>query len=63
MSLNALTSFFRSLCQLEKLPREKIESELAGVGVPSEAIEGILQALTLQCFDDLEGNASNVISM
>jgi len=51
------------LFQLDKLPREEIVSELDKAGVPSEAIEGILQALTLKSFDDLEGNSSNVITM
>jgi hypothetical protein len=48
---------------LEKLKREEIVSELDKVGVPAEAIDGILQALTLQSFDNLEGNVLNVISM
>jgi len=55
--------FYQSLFQLDKLPREEIVSELDKAGVPSEAIEGILKALTLQSFDDLEGNACNMISM
>ncbi|KAG0591150.1 hypothetical protein KC19_1G153900 [Ceratodon purpureus] len=49
---------FAAVCvivdKLEKLKREEIVSELDKVGVPAEAIEGILQALTLQSFDDLE---------
>lgn len=49
---------FAAVCvivdKLDKLPREEIESELDKAGVPSVAIEGILQALTLQSFDDLE---------
>jgi histidyl-tRNA synthetase len=49
---------FAAVCvivdKLDKLPRSEIESELDRVGVPSEAIEGILKALTLQSFDDLE---------
>ena len=49
--------------QLDKLPREEIESELAKLGVPSEAIGGILKALTLQSFDDLEGNVLKVVSI
>ncbi|KAG0562408.1 hypothetical protein M758_9G147800 [Ceratodon purpureus] len=40
--------------KLDKLPRDVIESELAKINVPSEAIDGILKALTLQSFDDLE---------
>lgn len=32
-----------------------MESELAKVNVPNEAIEGILKALTLKSLDDLEG--------
>lgn len=41
--------------QLDKIPREEMESELAKVNVPNEAIEGILKALTLKSLDDLEG--------
>lgn len=32
-----------------------MEKELDKAGVPSEAIDGILQSLTLKSFDDLEG--------
>lgn len=56
-----LIIFCRYIHQLDKLPREEIESELDKAGVPSVAIEGILQALTLQSFDDLEGNLSHAI--
>jgi hypothetical protein len=41
--------------QLEKNPREEMESELAKLNVPNETIEGILKALTLKSLDDLEG--------
>lgn len=41
--------------QLDKITRKEMESDLQKVNVPSEAIEGILHALTLQSFDDLEG--------
>ncbi|XP_024379468.1 histidine--tRNA ligase, chloroplastic/mitochondrial [Physcomitrium patens] len=40
--------------KLEKLPREEIEGELDKAGVPSNAVEGILKALSLKSFDDLE---------
>jgi hypothetical protein len=48
---------------LDKLSREEIVTELAKLDVPSEAIDGILEALTLQSFDALEGNSSTVFSM
>lgn len=41
--------------QLDKIPREEMESELAKLNVPNEAIDGILKALTLKSLDDLEG--------
>ena len=34
----------------------QLGGELDKVGVPAKAIEGILQVLTLQSLDDLEGN-------
>lgn len=43
------------MCQLDKITRKEMESDLQKVNVPGEAIEGILHALTLQSFDDLEG--------
>lgn len=58
-----LLSFGDILCQLDKIKREEMVSELDNVGVPAEAIEGILQALTLKSFDDLEGNILDVILM
>lgn len=51
------------MCQLEKLPREEIEGELDKAGVPSNAVEGILKALSLKSFDDLEGSDFHVISV
>jgi hypothetical protein len=35
--------------KLEKLPREKIVEELLLVGLGAEAIEGLLDSLTLKC--------------
>lgn len=49
--------------KLEKLPREEIEGELDKAGVPSNAVEGILKALSLKSFDDLEGSDFHVISV
>lgn len=50
---------FAAVCviidKFDKLLRKEIESELGRVGVPSEAIVGILQTLTAQSFDVLEG--------
>lgn len=50
-----LTCVSVCMCQLDKITRKEMESDLQKVNVPSEAIEGILHALTLQSFDDLEG--------
>jgi histidyl-tRNA synthetase len=56
---------FAAVCvivdKIEKLPRSEIENELAALQVPSDAIDGILQALTLKSLDDLEGNAPAAI--
>lgn len=49
---------FAAVCvivdKLDKISREEMEKELDKAGVPSEAIDGILQSLTLKSFDDLE---------
>lgn len=49
---------FAAVCvivdKIEKLPRSEIENELAALQVPSDAIDGILEALTLKSLDDLE---------
>eukprot|EP00240_Pyramimonas_obovata_P001447 CAMPEP_0118935674 /NCGR_PEP_ID=MMETSP1169-20130426/15770_1 /TAXON_ID=36882 /ORGANISM="Pyramimonas obovata, Strain CCMP722" /LENGTH=496 /DNA_ID=CAMNT_0006878733 /DNA_START=132 /DNA_END=1622 /DNA_ORIENTATION=+ len=40
--------------KLEKIPREKIVEELEALGLGSEAIEGLLNSLTLTSLEDLE---------
>ncbi|KAL3684003.1 hypothetical protein R1sor_002025 [Riccia sorocarpa] len=49
---------FAAVCvivdKIEKIPRSEVEKELAGLGLPVEAVDTILQALTLRSLDDLE---------
>eukprot|EP00850_Spirogloea_muscicola_P008421 SM000045S16166 [mRNA] locus=s45:66361:69762:- [translate_table: standard] len=40
--------------KIEKIPRSEVESELGKLGVPSEAVEGILNTLTLRNLDQLQ---------
>jgi len=40
--------------KLEKLPREKIEEELLGLGVTQEAMDGLLSALASKSIEELE---------
>eukprot|EP00899_Mesostigma_viride_P002862 jgi/Mesvir1/12577/Mv10327-RA.1 len=40
--------------KIEKLPREKVEEELAAVGVGKDAVDGILQSMQIQSLDALE---------
>lgn len=39
--------------KMEKIPRSEVEKELETLGVPPEAVSGILQALTLRSLDEL----------
>jgi hypothetical protein len=41
--------------QMEKLPRSEVEKELAELGVPAEAVDGILQALAVRSLEGVEG--------
>lgn len=41
--------------KMEKLPREKVVEELAKLNVAADAIDGILQALSLRSVEELEG--------
>ncbi|BBN13604.1 hypothetical protein Mp_6g04930 [Marchantia polymorpha subsp. ruderalis] len=44
----------RSLDAIEKIPRAEVEKELTALGLPVEAVDTILRALTLRSIDDLE---------
>eukprot|EP00878_Enallax_costatus_P021966 GHUV01023283.1.p1 GENE.GHUV01023283.1~~GHUV01023283.1.p1 ORF type:complete len:507 (+),score=184.07 GHUV01023283.1:290-1810(+) len=39
--------------KLEKLPRDKVEQELASLGVQHETVDGIISALSCRCLDQL----------
>ncbi len=41
--------------KMEKIPQDKVESELRELGVAPEAVDGILQALSLRTVEELEG--------
>ena len=41
--------------QIEKVARVDVEKELAALGLPAEAIDGILSAMALRSLDQLEG--------
>jgi len=41
--------------QIEKMPAEDIKKELRVAGIPSDAVEGILHALSLRSLSELEG--------
>eukprot|EP00898_Chlorokybus_atmophyticus_P004940 jgi/Chlat1/5447/Chrsp36S05450 len=50
---------FAAVCvivdKIEKLPREQVQAELAQLAVPADAIDGILNAMSLRTLEDLEG--------
>ena len=39
--------------KIEKLPREKVEQELAALGVEASVVDGILSAMAIRSLDDL----------
>ncbi|BFI29295.1 histidyl-tRNA synthetase [Marchantia polymorpha subsp. ruderalis] len=51
-------SSFAAVCvivdKIEKIPRAEVEKELTALGLPVEAVDTILRALTLRSLDDLE---------
>jgi hypothetical protein len=44
-----------SIMQLGKLSRDEIERELISIGLPSEAVQGIIDVLSLRSLSKLEG--------
>ncbi|KXZ54423.1 hypothetical protein GPECTOR_5g77 [Gonium pectorale] len=51
--------------KLDKLPREKVEEELAALGVPAATIDGVLSALSLRSLEalgDLVGRDSEAVA-
>lgn len=51
--------------KMDKLPREKVEEELAELGVDAEAVDGILSALSMRSLEELEtlvGGESEAVS-
>lgn len=46
--------------QIEKMPIEDIKKELRVAGIPSDAVEGILHALSLRSLSELEGLQTNI---
>eukprot|EP00798_Chlamydomonas_sp_ICE-L_P022505 gene22505-29631_t len=40
--------------KVDKLPREKVEEELAAIGVQSDVVDGLLSAMNIRSLDDME---------
>ena len=47
---------FIIMWQLGKIPVEEIEKDLTSIGVPNEAVKGIVDVLSIKSLSDLEGS-------